>query len=265
MKVGYFQYRPLFGKVAQNRKKVLTALQQVDADLLVLPELAFTGYYFQNREECLALAEDPDDSETIDALHALCKEKDMYIVSGFTERKQDKVFNSSVLIGPSGLEHTYRKLHLFNEEKNVFDAGDIPLQVNTVKGAKIGMMVCFDWAFPEVTRSLVLQGAEVICHPSNLVLTFCQQTMLTRCLENRVFAVTTNRYGTDKRPQGSVKFTGKSQIVAPGGILLNSAASQRDAIHVEDIKPADASSKMITPLNDLIGDRRPEWYRDLTA
>ncbi len=265
MKLGYYQYRPLFGKVAHNRKKVVAALQQADADLIVLPELAFTGYYFQDREECLALAEDPDSSETIDALHALCKEKDMYVVSGFTERKKDKVFNSSVLVGPNGLVHTYRKLHLFNEEKNIFDDGDIALQVNTVKDAKIGMMVCFDWAFPEVTRSLVLQGAEVICHPSNLVLTFCQQAMLTRCLENRVFAVTTNRYGADTRPRGSVKFTGKSQIVAPGGVLLNSAPGQRDALHVENIRPSDANSKMITPLNDLLGDRRPEWYQELTA
>ncbi len=265
MKVGYFQYRPLFGKVAQNRKKVVAALQQVEADLIVLPELAFTGYYFQNREECLSLAEDPAHSDTIDALHALCREKNMYIVSGFTERKQDKVFNSSVLVGPQGLQHTYRKLHLFNEEKNVFDPGDIALQVNSVKGAQIGMMVCFDWAFPEVTRSLVLQGAEIICHPSNLVLTFCQQTMLTRCLENRVFAITTNRYGADTRPQGSLKFTGKSQIVAPGGVLLNSAPAQRDALAILDINPADANSKRMTPLNDLLGDRRPEYYQELTA
>jgi predicted amidohydrolase len=127
------------------------------------------------------------------------------------------------------------------------------------------MMVCFDWAFPEVTRSLVLQGAEIICHPSNLVLTFCQQTMLTRCLENHVFAITTNRYGADTRPQGSLRFTGKSQIVAPGGLLLNSAPAQRDALAIVDIDPADARSKMITPLNDLLGDRRPECYQELTA
>ncbi len=263
MRVGYFQYRPLFGRVEHNRNKVVDALSGIDADLMVLPELAFTGYYFKDRDECLSLAEDPESSPTIDALHGLCKQKNMYVVTGFTELKGDKVYNSAVLVGPAGLEHVYRKLHLFNEEKNCFDPGNIPLQVNVVKGAKIGIMVCFDWAFPEVTRSLVLQGAEIICHPSNLVLTFCQQTMLTRCLENRVFAITTNRYGADKRPQGSLKFTGKSQIVAPGGVLLKRAASQRDAIHIEEINPADAGSKMITPLNDLLADRRPEWYQAL--
>ena len=77
--------------------------------------------------------------------------------------------------------------------------------INDVNGVKIGMMICFDWVFPEVTRILALQGAQIICQPSNLVLTFCQQTMLARCIENKVFAITANRYGVDKRPQGSLK------------------------------------------------------------
>lgn len=265
MRVGYLQYRPLFGRVQHNLKTVIKALAGVSADLIVLPELAFTGYYFKDREEVMALAEDPTDSATIDALTAVCRDRDMHIVSGFTERRQDKVFNSAVLIGPQGLRHVYRKLHLFNEEKHCFDPGDTPLSVQSVRDARIGMMVCFDWAFPEVTRILALQGADIICHPSNLVLGFCQEAMLTRCLENRVFAITTNRFGADKRPQGALRFTGRSQIVAPGGLLLQRAHAQRQSLFVTDIDPAEARDKSITPLNDLLADRRPGYYDLLVA
>ena len=260
MKVGFFQFRPHFGKIRSNTNRIIAVLRDADADLVVLPELAFTGYYFRDRAEVASLAEDTADSPTVDALERLCREKDFYVVTGFTEKSRDKYFNSALLIGPEGLLHTYRKLHLFNEEKSWFDAGDIPLQVHSVKGVNIGIMVCFDWLFPEVTRTLTLQGAEIICHPSNLVLDYCQQTMLARCLENRVFAVTANRYGRDRRPHGELRFTGKSQIVAPGGGLLYRAASQREVLFIADIDPADARDKLITARNDVIADRRPEFY-----
>ena len=263
MKVGYYQFRPLFGKVQHNLKKVVNALQGVKADLIVLPELAFTGYHFQNRNELKGLAEDPDSSLTVEVLVKLCQQKNMYLVTGFAEKSKDKLFNSSLLIGPLGVEHTYRKLHLFNEEMNLFDAGDIPLQINVVKDVKVGMLICFDWVFPETMRVLTLQGAEVIAHPSNLVLSFCQEAMITRCLENRVFAITTNRFGSDKRPHGEIRFTGKSQIVGPGGVLIKRAASQREALFVTEIDPEQSHNKNITALNDLIADRRPEYYQAL--
>ncbi len=265
MKVGYYQFRPLFGKVEKNLEKITAALEvaDVDTDLIVLPELALTGYYFKDRDELMSLAEDPFNSSRIDALISLCKKNDLHIVMGFAELYGSKVYNSSILIGPNGTVHIYRKLHLFNEEKNIFDQGDVALSIQTVRGVKIGMMVCFDWAFPEVMRSLTLLGAEVICHPSNLVLTFCQEAMLTRCLENRVFAITTNRFGADKRPQGEIKFTGKSQIVAPGGKLINRAVSQRDQLFIVEIDPTEAHNKSITPLNDLLSDRRPDCYHAL--
>lgn len=264
LKIGYYQFRPLFGKVSKNLTIVLNALQKAEADLIVLPELAFTGYYFKDRAEAGFLAEDPENSATVESLIALCKERDFYLVTGFAEKKHDKVFNSALLIGPEGLVHTYRKLHLFNEEKNWFDPGDTPLQVQDVRGAKIGIMICFDWIFPEVTRTLAVLGADVICHPSNLVLTFCQTTMLSRCLENALFAVTANRFGADKRPHGELRFTGKSQIVAPKGDLLHRSASQRQELFITEIDPELARDKNITPLNQVFDDRRPEFYSPLT-
>jgi len=261
LKIGFYQFRPLFGQVERNLQKVIGSLKQADADIIVLPELAFSGYYFRDRAETKALAEDPKSSTTVASLIALCKARDFFLVTGFAEKKRDKVFNSALLLGPPGLVHTYRKLHLFNEEKNWFDPGDTPLSIQKVRGANIGLMICFDWIFPEVTRTLMVLGADIICHPSNLVLSYCQSAMLTRCLENNLFAVTANRYGADKRPHGELRFTGKSQIVAPKGKLLHRAASQREELFITEIDLSMARDKKITGRNQLLQDRRPQFYR----
>jgi predicted amidohydrolase len=212
----------------------------------------------------MALAEDTQDSPIVAALTALCREKRFHIVTGFTEKRGEKCWNSALLIGRDGLIATYRKLHLFNDEKKWFDPGDIPLATFKVDGARIGMLVCFDWVFPETWRALALQGAEIICHPSNLVLGYCQDAMRTRCIENGIFAVTANRYGADARPHGEIRFTGKSQITAPMGKVLHKGPPQKEELFVVDIDPAEARKKNITPNNDLMVDRRPEFYGELT-
>ncbi len=265
LRLAYYQFRPAFGKVSRNVRRVTAALAAVEADIVVLPELAFTGYNFADRREALALAEDLSCSATVETLITLCRERDLYLVTGFAERRLDKVFNSALLIGPQGLIHVYRKLHLFNTEKQCFDPGDTPLAIHEVRGAGVGMMVCFDWAFPEVARSLALRGADVMCHPSNLVLHHCQETMRTRCLENKVYAVTANRYGLERRPHGELRFTGRSQIVAPGGKVLSRAPAQRASLGVIPVDPDLARDKAITPNNDLIADRRTTFYADITS
>jgi predicted amidohydrolase len=262
-KIGFFQFEPKFGEVEMNLATVLSALQGVDADLIVLPELAFTGYYFQNRSELMSMSEDPETSSTVEGLTHLCRERDFFLVTGFAERSADKIFNSALLIGPHGVLRTYRKLHLFNTEKEHFDPGDTPLETIDVRGAKIGMMVCFDWAFPEVARILSLQGADILCHPSNLVLDWCQKAMVTRSLENAVFAVTANRIGADVRPHGELKFTGQSQVIAPKGEIVYRAAQDKEELYIAEIDLGLARNKFITQKNDLFRDRRPEFYTSL--
>jgi len=130
-----------------------------------------------------------------------------------------------------------------------------------VAGARIGMMICFDWAFPEIARSLALQGADLLCHPSNLVLPgHCQLAMRARCLENGIFAITANRCGEDRRPQGTLRFTGRSQIVGTRGEVLVRAPAATAAVRVAEIDPASSRDKNLTPRNHLLRDRRPEFY-----
>lgn len=259
-RVGFYQFQPKFGRTGENLARIVWALGRARADLIVLPELALTGYYFASRREAEALAEDPRRSPAVASLAALCRERGFHLVIGFAERARDKVFNSSLLIGPRGPVSTYRKLHLFTDEKICFDPGDLALEVNRVRGVRVGMMICLDYVFPEVARSLALEGADLLAHPSNLVLPYCQAAMITRCLENGVFAVTANRFGADRRPHGSLRFTGRSQIVGPRGALLHRSPAQREEIHIRGIDPAEARDKRITPRNDLLGDRRPEFY-----
>lgn len=147
LKAGFFQFHPLFGDVKTNLNKIISVLDKVEADLVVLPELAFTGYYFNSRAELEHLAEDPKDSAIVDGLKKFCKAHQLYMVTGFAEKASDKVFNSALLFGPEGMIHTYRKLHLFNTEKDYFDPGDTPLDVTSVRGIKIGLINAYGLSF----------------------------------------------------------------------------------------------------------------------
>ena len=260
-RVGYFQFSPVFAEAGRNRAVILSALSGVRADLMVLPELPLTGYGFRNREELLTLARDPLESEYISDLAALCGRSRMHVVTGFAERAGTKVFNSAILVGPAGVMGVYRKLHLFDREKLYFDPGDLPLTVYDVNGLRIGMMVCFDWIFPEVARTLALEKADVLCHPANLVLDHCQRAMTVRCTENMVYSVTANRTGTEEHSFGSLSFTGKSQIAAPGGDVLTSSDDSAEETAVGRIDVSVSRNKFITEGNHVLEDRRPEFYR----
>ena len=263
MLVGYYQFYPEFGSPKQNLENVQDSLNAVKADIIVLPELAFTGYFFEDRRELSELAEDVSDSPTLKGLIELCGASDFHIVTGFAERYKEHIYNSALVVGPWGLVHCYRKLHLFNTEKEYFDPGDTSLGTIEIHGATIGVMICFDWVFPEVARSLALQGADILCHPSNLVLTYCQQTMQTRSLENSVYSITANRIGTEKRSRGELTFTGQSQIVGPKGEVFESSGADEEAVVVHELDISAARNKLITENNDLFMDRRPEFYQSL--
>jgi predicted amidohydrolase len=259
MDVAIVQFRPEFGDVPRNLARIGELLSARDADLFVLPELALSGYLFESPEEALSLSQTPD-ARDFDAISGIASDKGAAVVVGFAERAGSAVFNSSLLIAPDGSRTTYRKIQLFWGEKAVFRPGDRAPTTVEVGGVRLGMMICFDWIFPEVARSLALQGADILCHPSNLVLPYCQEAMVTRCIENRVFAITANRIGTEERGGRRLTFTGLSEIVAPSGEILVRATPDREEVLVVAIDPMAAREKAITPTNDVLADRRPELY-----
>jgi predicted amidohydrolase len=125
------------------------------------------------------------------------------------------------------------------------------------------MMICFDWFFPECARSLALRGADIIAHPANLVLPWCQRAMFARSVENHVFTVTANRIGTETRAGRSLTFTGGSQILSPNGEQLVAAPVTGEHAGVTQVDLTMARDKTTAGRNDLFGDRKPELYPGL--
>jgi len=104
----------------------------------------------------------------------------------------------------------------------------------------------------------------LICHPPNLVLPYCPDAMETRCVENRVFAVTCNRTGIERRGGKTLSFIGSSQIVDPKGQVLVRAERDEECVRMAVIDPALSRVKWMTEGNELFGDRRGELYEVLT-
>jgi predicted amidohydrolase len=265
MKVGYLQFQPEFGKPEANIEKAEDLISGKDFDLLVLPELANSGYLFEDKKELYEFSEETSSGIFCNALKKFSHEKNSFLVSGICEREGDNFYNSSVLVCPDGNIFTYRKIHLFDEEKIWFIPGNKQMQVYEISSrkfgkVKIGMMICFDWIFPETARTLALKGAQVICHPSNLVLPYCQKGMFARAVENGVFTITANRIGSDIRSKKDLLFTGESVIINPKGEYLCRGSIEKEEVCIAEINQDDALNKNITGRNNLIEDRREEFY-----
>lgn len=264
MRVGFLQFRPRFGAVAENVATIESWLDSVRDATIVLPELCLTGYVFRSRAEAHALAEPVRGGESVRRLALLARRNRLTLCFGFAERAGPRVYNSAVTVLPSGAVAVYRKAHLFDREQVWFDVA--PARFAVLDGGRVplGVMICFDWFFPESCRALALAGAQVILHPSNLVLPWCQTAMRTRCLENHVFAVTCNRVGGESRGGVALEFTGRSQVVDPGGRVLARAGVRSEVLRIVEIDPRAAADKRVTKRSDLFASRRPELYGALT-
>jgi len=260
MKVGYYQFLPEFGRIEKNVEKAINSIRKLRADLIVLPELFNTGYLFTSKSELAGLAEKVPGGFTTEALVNVAREESTCIVAGVAEKGSQGFYNTSVLVSPGGYIGKYRKAHLFFEERKWFLPGNSKFPTFDLGVAKVGVMICWDWIFPEAMRSLCLKGADIVCHPSNLVLTYCTDAMVTRCLENGVYAVTANRTGSENRKGKEMSFIGMSQIIDPRGNVLARASKNREEARAVKIDPTIARDKSYTKYNDIFKDRRPEMY-----
>jgi predicted amidohydrolase len=261
MRIGFLQFSPVLGDLQGTIQSIERLLQGCEADILILPELCNSGYNFTSCEQAWDTSEPVDKSTFIAFLASKCNYHNMHIVTGLNERDGEVLYNSAILIGPNGPIGTYRKLHLFLNEKDFFQPGNAGLPVFNIGTCTLGMLVCFDWIFPEVWRILSLKGAEIICHPSNLVLPgLAQRAIPIHALTNRVYVVTANRIGTE----GGLTFTGTSTISNPIGDILAQASPEKEELVVREIDIALARDKMITLRNHVLNDRRPEEYSLVT-
>jgi 5-aminopentanamidase len=263
MQIGYLQFEPEFGNIKGNVDKVREMLQGISADLLVLPELFNTGYYLTDSKELDELGESIPDGYTTRQLESIAAEMKSYIVAGVLEKDGGNYYNSAVLVGERGYIDHYRKIHLFNEEKIYFSPGDKPFRVYDIGKARIGIMICYDWIYPESMRVMALLGADIICHSANLVMPFCPGVMPSRCFDNKVFAITANRCGMDVKGEKSLAFIGQSSVIGPDGKVIRRSSSDDRVVELVSINPAEAGNKRMNRYNDLFIDRRPEMYEPL--
>ena len=265
MRVAVAQFDPVLGAKERNLETCLARLEEASAagaELLVLPECALPGYMFESAEEAMPFAEEIPGPST-EVLAEACARLDAYVVCGLLERDGDALRNAAVLVGPDGLVGTYRKTHLpFLGVDRFVLAGDELTVYDTPLG-RIGIEICYDLRFPEATRTLALQGADLVAHPTNFPVAARIQTELitvARAAENRVFLLTANRVGKERWAE----FCGRSQIVDPYGTRLAEADAVEETLLVADVELEQARDKDYVVPGDyelyLFGDRRPELY-----
>lgn len=273
VRIAVAQYEPHVGELEHNRTQaVLWATSAADqgANLIVLPELASSGYVFGDEAEAQHAAEDPDDGPTVRALREVCATHGCYIVAGISERDGDCRHNSAVLIGASGRMATYRKLHLYYDEQSWFEPGD-SLPIVDLPFGRVGMIICFDLWFPEPARALALAGAEIIAVPTNWVASFkrtvwddrgyCQgdYVAMATAAQNGVVMACADRIGVER----GVTFIGASMIVGADGWPLSGPASKdQEELLIADVDlDSVEQARRRTPRNHLHTDRRPDAYR----
>jgi predicted amidohydrolase len=268
MRVAVAQTEPKLGEKERNLEVCLARLEDAaaaGAQLLVLPECAIPGYMFDSGEEALPYAEEIP-GPTTDALAEACRRLDVYAVCGLLERDGDLLHNAAVLVGPEGLIGSYRKTHLpfLGVDRFVVPGDELPVYETPL--GRIGVEICYDLRFPEVTRTLALKGADIVAHPTNFPMAAKVQTeviTLARAAENRIYLLTANRVGKERWGE----FCGWSQIVDPYGRRLAEADETEETLLVADVEIEKARDKDYVIPGEyelyLFGHRRPELYGGL--
>lgn len=273
VRVACLQMEPIVGEKDRNVKHSLEMIGKAadnGAKLLVLPELCNSGYVFTSRDEAFALAEAIPEGPTTQAWMKVAKERGLYIVAGISEREGDCLYNSSVVVGPEGYIGTFRKVHLWNEENLYFEPGNLGFPVFSTPIGRIGTFICYDGWFPESYRLCALQGADIVCIPTNWVPIPGQDPkreamanilVMGSAHSNSVFVAAADRVGTER----GQPFVGQSLIASYTGWPVAGPASATDEeIIYADINLADARRKRNwNEYNQVLRDRRSDVYDEM--
>jgi omega-amidase len=228
------------GKKNSNLSKIESLIVKSSKDvpnghthIVCLPELCSTGFDLKNYKK---LAENIPDGLTTDLFCNLAQKHKIHIVASYMEESKGSYYNCGVIISDEGqLLTKYRKIHLFPlkpmEESEYFTSGDNRNNKSSIEinGFKVGILICFDLRFPEISRNLALEGADCIIYvaefprPRDDVWT----TLLrARAMENQIFIIGVNRVGEDT----SISYFGKSIIIGPNGETICEGSSKAEII-----------------------------------
>ncbi|NHJ48568.1 MAG: hypothetical protein FK733_12355 [Asgard group archaeon] len=232
LKIAIYQMEIITGNKEanlENLEKVIEKHQDISIDLWIVPELFTTGFDYKNFE---SLAEDPKDSETVSRLISLSKKYSTGIAGTYLIQETGNYFNLGFIISPlKGLIYQYRKIHLWGNEKMKFTAGtSVPPPIDFDGKAIIGLSICYDLRFPEVSRKLVTQGAEIIINsaawPAQRIDHF-NLLSSARALENTSYHIAVSRIGFEVSEINGlnveVEYPGSSRILDPFGDVIASS------------------------------------------
>ena len=272
VRVACIQMEPIIGEKVRNVRRCVEMIEKASDDgakLLVLPELCNSGYVFETREEAFELAEVIPDGETSRIWMDVARRRNVYIVAGIAEHDRTALYNSSVVIGPDGHIGTFRKVHLWNAENLFFEPGNVGFPVFQTPIGRIGTFICYDGWFPESYRLCAIQGADIVCIPTNWVPIPGQDPrreamanilVMASAHSNSVFVAAANRVGTER----GQPFIGQSLIVSYTGWPIGCPASaSEEQIVYADLNLADARRKRNwNEFNQILRDRRKDVYSE---
>ncbi len=273
VRIACIQMQPAIGNVEDNVAHSIGLIKravELGAKLVVLPELSNTGYMFQSREEAFALSEPIPNGPTVKAWSEIASKHGLHLVAGICERDGNKLFNSAVLIGPSGYIGTFRKVHLWNEENLYFEPGDLGFPVFHTAIGRIGMAICYDGWFPETYRLAALQGADIVCVPTNWVPipgqaegreAMANILAMAAAHSNSIYIACADRVGTER---GQL-FEGQSLIVGHTGWPVAGPASRdKEEILTADVALGEARrARNWNAFNQVLRDRRSDLYDEM--
>jgi predicted amidohydrolase len=276
VKVAGAQMEPRLMQPAENIATMLRLARKAAAaraDLIVFPECCLTGYQFSSRNEAIRFGQAVPGPAT-EEISSVCKENKVYIVFGLLENECNRLFNTAVLLGPEGFIGKYRKNHIPHIGVDRFvDPGDLPFRVFKTPIGNIGIEICYDIMFPEASRILALQGADIVTVPTNYSPLpwgrgerITSYVVPTRAVENRVHVVAVDRIGTE----GGFTFVGRSKIINALGEILAEARQHTEDVIYGEVSLAMARQKQTVVIPNEwevngMEDRRPELYGDLTT
>jgi predicted amidohydrolase len=238
----------------------IAAAARSGAQVIVLPELVTSGYCFASTDEARSVSIRPDDP-LFDRWSA--EAGGAVVVAGFAEVGDDgHVYNSSVLIDATGVRAVYRKTHLWDTEKLFFTPGSAPAPVVPTDFGQIGMLICYDMEFPEMTRSVALRGADLLAVPTNWPWADRPDGMpagevviaMAAAMANRMPIACCDRRGTER----GQRWHEASTIVGANGWPLATAGAEGVALATIDLSAA--RNKRLSSRNDALGDRRTDLY-----
>ena len=248
----------------ETMEKRAKQAKKAGAKLIAFPELSLTGYTVRDR--AYELAEPVPKGDSVQEIERIAKNQDIHIVFGAIEKSARTgavLHNSAVLVGPKGYVGKYQKMYLPThsvfEEKRYFRQG-YQADVFETEVGKIGMIICYDIYFPEITRLLCLKGANlIICISASPSVRrgFFETLTAARAIENGVFLAYVNLAGI----ADGLQFWGGSRIIAPSGSIISQAKYDVDDLIQATIDYSDMSRvrTWVPALRDL----RPEIFTSL--